>query len=270
MDILTYSFLQKAFLVAIIISIITPIVGNIIVLKRLSSVGDALSHNSLAGVAIGLFLGVNPILVAVIVSISAALLMEVLRLTFPKYSEISTSIILSLGVGLASVFSSISTSTTNFNNFLFGSIVVVSNQELYIIIILALIVVLVSVKLYHELFYITFDEENALVSGVKVKTINLIYTILTAIVISISARTVGALVVSSLIVLPVATSIQISKSYISNIYISIVLAMFFTISGLFISYWYNLKPGGTIALIGVVTLLIILVIKKIFLKKLNY
>jgi zinc transport system permease protein len=268
LEMFSYGFLQRAFLVAILISIMTPLVGNVIVLKRLSSVGDALAHNSLAGVAIGLFLGMNPVFFAVIISIVAALIIEVLRRAFPKYSEIATNVVLSLGVGLAAVFSSFTSSAVSFNSFLFGSIVMVSNEELYTILFLGIIVTIVSIKFYNELLYITFDEEGAILAGVKVKMINLIHTILVAVVISISARTVGALVMSSLIVLPVATSMQISNSYKSNLILSIIFAIIFTTVGIVISYVYDLKPGGTITLVGV-AILVLTLLANVILRKIR-
>jgi zinc transport system permease protein len=115
-----------------------------------------------------------------------------------------------------------------------------------------------------ELFAITFDEEAAKLAGVSVRLINFIFTLLTAIVISISARTVGTLVISSLMVLPVAAAMQISKSYKQTLIYSIIIAVISTISGLFISYYANFKPGGTIVLVSVVILLGVLLYKNKF------
>jgi len=262
MEILKYDFMQRAFLVAIMISIITPLIGNIIVLKRLSTIGDALSHSSLAGVAIGLCFGFNPIVSAIIFSILSALTIEYIRRAFSRYSELATAVVLSFGVGIAAVFSGFVKNSANFNSFLFGSIVAISSFELYIVIILSIIVIIVMTLLYRELFYITFDEESAALSGVKVKTINFIFTILTAIVVSIAARTVGALIISSLMVIPVACSMLISKSYKQNVIFSVVFALIFTVLGLFLSSIYDLKPGGTIVLIGIFFLIILLPFRK--------
>ncbi|MBR1443094.1 MAG: metal ABC transporter permease [Firmicutes bacterium] len=258
MDILSYDFMQRALIVAVLISIITPLIGNIIVLKRLSSVGDALSHSGLAGVAIGLFLGANPIISAVIFSIIAALAIEGIRRSFSAYSEIATAVVLSFGVGIAAVFSGKVPNAANFNTFLFGSIVSISEFEMYVAAVLSIVVIITILILYRELFYITFDEEGAALSGVPVKTVNFIFTILTAIVVSVAARTVGSLVISSLMIIPVACSMIISKSYFTNTILSVVFAFIFTISGLFVSVVYDLKPGGTIVLIGIAVLIILI------------
>ncbi len=262
MEIFTYGFIQRAFAVGLFISVMTPLIGNIIVLKRLSTVGDALSHASLAGVAVGLFASVNPIGSAVLFSCLAALAIEFFRRYFPRYSELSTAIVLSVGVGLAAVFSSLVKNANSFNSFLFGSIVAISPEETLTVMVLSAAVIVITLVLYRELFYIAFDEEGAALSGVKVKTINFVFTLMTAVVVSVSARTVGALVISSLMVVPVACALLISKSYRQNIILSVIFAVAFTLAGLFISCFKDIAPGGTIVLCGIVVLLILLPFRK--------
>ncbi|MCD8089952.1 MAG: metal ABC transporter permease [Clostridiales bacterium] len=262
MEIFTYGFIQRAFAVGLFISVMTPLIGNIIVLKRLSTVGDALSHASLAGVAIGLFASVNPIGSAILLSCLAALAIEFFRKYFPGYSEISTAIVLSVGVGLAAVFSSLVKNANSFNSFLFGSIVAISPQETAVVMGLSAVVILMTLLLYRELFYIAFDEEGAVLSGVKVKTINFVFTLMTAVVVSVSARTVGTLVISSLMVVPVSCALLISKSYKQNIILSVAFAVIFTLTGLFISCFWDIAPGGTIVLCGIAVLLILLPFRK--------
>lgn len=257
MEIFALPFMQRALVVAIFISIITPLIGNIIVLKRLSTIGDALSHAGLAGVAIGLCFGFNPILIAVIFSALSALTIEFIRRSFANYSEIATAIVLSFAVGIAAIFSGFIKNTASFNSFLFGSIVAISSFELYIVIGLSIVVLIIIALLYRELFYITFDEESAALSGVAVKTVNLIFTLLTAVVVSIAARTVGALVISSLMIIPVACSMLISKSYLQNTIFSVLFALVFTILGLILTAFFDLKPGGTIVLIGIAVLIVL-------------
>lgn len=273
LEIFEYAFMQKAFLVGLLIAIITPCIGIIVVLKRLSMIGDSLSHNSLAGVAAGLAFGFNPILGAVIFAVTAAFGIERIRKSFPQYAEIAIAVIMSTGIGLAGVLSGFVKNSANFNSFLFGSIVAITDFELYIVLGLSGIVMLAVLLLYKELFYVTFDEESARLAGVPIKLVDFIFTLLTAITISISARTVGALVISSLMVLPVATAMQFGRSYMQTMIYSIIIAIFSTISGLYISYYGGLKPGGTIVLVGVLVMLIGIVykniIRKAYLKKVS-
>ncbi len=262
MEIFTLAFMQRAIVVALFISVITPLIGNIIVLRRLSTIGDALSHAGLAGVTIGLCLSFSPVVTAIIFSVLSALTIEYIRRSFPNYSEMATAIVLSFAVGIAAVFSGFVKNTAGFNSFLFGSIVAISNFELVTVIALSIAVIVIMVLLYRELFYIAFDEEGAYLSGVPVRSINLVFTVLTAIVVSIAARTVGSLVISSLMIIPVACAMLISGSYFQNTVLSVVFALFFTVAGLLVTAFYDLKPGGTIVLIGIAVLMVLLVFRK--------
>ncbi|MCI5805168.1 MAG: metal ABC transporter permease [Clostridium sp.] len=262
-DIFQYAFMQKAFLVGILLAVIIPLIGVIVVLKRLSMIGDALSHTSLAGVALGLILGINPIVGAVVVCMIAAFSIEGIRKALPKYAEISISIIMSVGIGLASVLSGFIEDGTAFNSFLFGSIVAITDTEVVMVIIVTIIVVAVFLLLYKELMFITFDEPGAVLAGVPVKKINFVITLLTAITVSVAARSVGALMVSSLMVIPVACAMQLANSYKKTVIYSVLFALLFTVVGLFLSYYMNLKPGGTIVLTGVVVLIPLMFVKSI-------
>lgn len=263
MAILEYDFMKRAFLVGILLAIIIPCIGVIVVLKRLSMIGDALSHTSLAGVAAGLILGINPILGAIVITIMASFGIEAIRKKIPRYSEMSIAIIMSAGIGLAGVLSGFVTNTANFNSFLFGSIVAISDFELALVAGISLLVIISFLLLYKELFYITLDERLARLSGLPIKKINFIFTILTAVTVSIAARTVGALIVSSIMVVPIACSMQFAKSYKQTVIYSIIFAIIFTVLGLYLSYYLNLRPGATIVLLGVIFLVLILIIKKL-------
>ena len=243
MEMFEYAFMQRAFIVGVLLALIIPLIGVTVVLRRLSMLGDALSHTSLAGVAAGLLLNVNPVFGASVFCVGAAFGM------------------LSAGVGLAGVLSGFTKNAANFNSFLFGSIVAISDAELYSVAAVSLLVLLASVLLYKELFSIALDERAARLSGVPVNVVSTIFTMLTAVTVAIAARTVGALIVSSMMVLPVACAMQLARSYRGTVWASIGFAELFTISGLVIAYYGGLKPGGTIVLMGVVCLIGILIVK---------
>lgn len=261
LDIFQYAFMQRAFIVGILLAVIIPLIGVIVVLKGLSMIGDALSHTSLAGVALGLILGINPIVGAVITCIVAAFSIEAIRRKLPKYAEISISIIMSVGIGGASVLSGFIEDTSGFNSFLFGSIVAITNTEVWMVVVVTAIVVITFLLLYKELMFITFDEPGAVLAGLPVKKINFVITLLTAITVSVAARSVGALIVSSLMVIPVACAMQLANSYKKTVIYSVLFALLFTIVGLFLSYYFDLKPGGTIVLTGVVVLIPLMIAK---------
>ncbi len=258
MAIFEYDFMRRAFIVGLLLAVIIPCIGIIVVLKRLSMIGDALSHTSLAGVAAGLIMGINPVLGAVVTCVLAALGIEAIRKKIPKYAEMSIAIIMSAGVGLAGVLSGFVKNAANFNSFLFGSIVSISDYEMIIVASISCAVLAAYILLFKELFYVAYDERSARLAGVPVKTVNFIFTILTAVTVSVAARTVGALIVSSMMVVPVACAMQFGKSFKQTVLYSIAFAVAFTAAGLFISYYGALKPGGTIVLTGVLCLLLIL------------
>ena len=253
----SYEFMQRAFLAAVLIAFTAPCIGLNIVLKRLSAVGDAASHSALAGIAFGLLIGMNPILGAFIFSAAAVLSIEALRKSFKKYPEIATVTVMSAGIGLTAILSGlIKDGSSNVNSFLFGSIVAISDFELYLTVGLSLVVAVVSLLLYKELFYITFDEEAAGLAGLPVKTVNFVLMLLTAVTVSAASRIVGALMISSLLVIPSAAAMMLSKSYKQTLIISVIFAEIFTITGLVLSFYLDLRPGGTIVLTGVVILII--------------
>ena len=268
LEIFSYDFMQRAFIAAICISIMAPCIGTVIVLKRLSAIGDATSHSALAGIAAGLAFGFNPILGAICFSLVAVFAVEGFRKAFSKFADITPIVVLSAGVGLTALFSGfIDKGGTSLNSFLFGSIVAVSKSEMYLTILLSVVVLAVSVIFYRELFYVTFDEESARLSRVPVSLVNLIILVMCALTVSVASRIVGALMVSSLMVIPVACAMIVSKSYKSTMIFSVLFALLFTVLGLFLSFYVrfpsgDLKPGGTIVLTGVITLIALIALKK--------
>lgn len=260
-SIFQYAYMQRALLVGFLLALLVACLGTVMVHKRLSLIGDALSHSSLAGVALGLLMGFNPIVGAMAACIVAAFCIEGIRKKLGNHSELAVAIVMSTGIGLAGVMSGFVKSSADFNSFLFGSIVAISEFETYLVIALAIVVLVCFFLLYKELFYISFDEQAAAISGVPVGTVNAIFTILTAVTISIAARTVGALIVSSLMVVPVAAAMSIARSYKTTILWSAVISITSTIGGLVLSFYCGLKPGGTIVLIAVAWFLILYLVK---------
>ena len=260
MEIFEYAFMQRAFIVGILLAAIIPCIGLVIVCKRLSMIGDALSHTSLAGVAAGLLLGLNPVLTAAAACVVAAIGIEAIRRKIPRFSEMSIAIIMSAGIGLAGVLSGFIKNAANFNSFLFGSIVAISNGELYLVIAVSMAVLLMFLLMYKELFYVSLDEQSARLAGVPVKTVNFLFTVLIAVTVSVAARTVG---VSSMMVVPVACAMQFGTSYRQTLILAVVLDILFMITGLFAAYYLGLKPGGTIVLVGVLVLILVFVGKRI-------
>ncbi len=259
---LTYKFMQIAFVVAILLGISIPLVGSSAVFKRLSSSGDALAHSSLAGVAIGLAAGLNPLLISIITCIVSFFIIELLRKKFNKYSEVGVAVVLSAAIGIAGILSSF-TSASNFDSYLFGSILLISDTELYITIGLTVVIVLFSVIFYPQIFAMLYSVNESKVSGIKVNLLTFVQDLLLSITIAIGAKIVGSLVVSSLVVLPTAIALQMKKGYKFTMIASVFFSVGAMISGLVIAYYANLKPGATIVTVSVALLLLMIIYRGI-------
>lgn len=262
-ELLQYGFMQRALVAGAIVGILCPLIGIFIVLRRMSLIGDSLSHVTLSGVAAGMLAGVYPMGMALVFSIAAALAIENLRKSYRQYAELSLAIILSAGIGTAVVLISLAKSfNTDLFGYLFGSITTVLPEDLWVIAVLGTLILAFIKLLFKELFYITFDEEAAKIAGIPVKRINLVFTVIIAVTIALSMQVVGILLVSSLMVIPVATSLQIAQSFRHATVMSVVFAEISVIPGIFISYYLELAPGGTIVLLSVIILLCAIAFKK--------
>ena len=257
-----FDFMRNAFMAGVVVSVLCPIIGLFIVLRRNSMIGDTLSHSSFAGVAIGLVFGVNPIISAFLFTTICAVIIEFLRGYYKKYAELVMSIVLSLSLGIAIILISTGKANANVNSYLFGSILTVSKSDLLIIATAGIICLLILRVIYNKLIYITFDEEGAKTAGINVKFINYLFTILVGATISLSLRIMGILVISSIIVVPVATSMQLQKNFNKTLTLSVLFELIDILLGLFLSYHFDSAPGGTIALTSVIVLVITLILKR--------
>lgn len=257
-----YSFMQNALMAAIFISILCPAVGVFLVLKRYSMMGDTLAHASFAGVAIGLITGVNPILSAFAFTSICGVLIELLRYYYKKYAELILAIVLTLCVGIAITLISSGKIGANINSFLFGSILTVTREDLLTMLILSIISVFILFFFYNKLLYITFDEEGAQISGIRVRMINYIFAILVATTISVSIRIMGILVISSMIAIPVASALQLNKGFKATLMYSIIFGFIDIIAGLVLSVYIDCAPGGTISLMSIFVLILVILFKK--------
>ena len=256
MEILQYDFMLRALAGGLMIGVVCPLVGLFITLRRMSMISDALSHVCLSGVAAGLLMGVQPILSASAFALGGALLIEVLREKYQHYAELSIAIILSAGVAVAAIIIGLGNGLGGgFMSYLFGSIVLLTTRDVGIIAIIGTPVLLLTLLFTKEMFNITFDEEAARASGLPVKLINVGFIVLTALTIAVAMRIVGILLVSSLMILPVAAAMQMAKSFTGTLFYAVLIGELAVITGLVLSFYLNLPPGGTI----VITLVLVLI-----------
>lgn len=262
-DIFQYGFIVRGIEAGVIVGMIAPLIGIFLVLKRYSLIADTLSHVSLGGIAIGLFLGINPAITALVASVTAALGIERLRFTKKIYGESALALFLSGSLALAVVILSLARGlNANLMSYLFGSIVTVTQNDIWMMLVLGLFVLFTVAAFFKELVYSSFDEDSARVSGVPVRQINTTLIILAALTVSLAIPIVGVLLISALIVIPVITALQFKQSFIRTIVYAETISVFSVISGIFASYYLNLSTGGTIVLIMIAIFMIVFMFKK--------
>lgn len=252
LDIFQYSFVVRGLEAGIIIALIAPFIGIFLVLRRYSLIADTLSHVSLAGIAIGLYFKINPIITAIAASVISSIVIERLRISKKVYGESALAIFLSGSLAFAIVLISLAHGfSVDLFSYLFGSIVTVKQSDVYVIGIVGAIVIALLLTFYKELVYVTFDEEAAQVSGIPTRFINLLLITLAALTVSLAIPIVGILLISALIVVPVVTALQFKTSFKNTIVIAECISLFSVVAGIITSFYLNLSTGGTIVLITI-------------------
>lgn len=265
MDILWSDFFQRALIGGLLIGVTAPLIGLFLVLRRLSMIGDTLAHVTIAGVALGFLLDKFPLIMGLIFAVLAAFAIEKLRKAYKTYAELSIAIIMSGGVALASLFFTLGMGyNTDVMSYLFGSIYTLNTGDVYVVGAVTVIVVTVVFLLRKELFLLSFEEDAAAVSGLPVKVLNLLITVMTALVISTAIKIVGALLVSALLTVPVAISLLIARSFKASVVLSVIFAEIAVVVGLLIAGIWNLAPGATIVLMLIAMLITVMAGKKGF------
>lgn len=257
------AFMQRALLAGLIVAVISPVIGLFLVLRRLSMYGDTLAHVSLAGVAAGMISGIYPVYTGLAFAVLASLGVDWLRQSYKRYSELSVSVALAAALALAAVLlSKVPNKGADVMSYLFGSIVTVSSSDLYLVGGLGVVVLAVLAGLYKELLSVSFDEENARIGGLPVRWLNTIFIVLTALTIGVTMRVVGVLLVSALMVVPVATALQLAKSFKAALFWSIGVGLVSVTTGLIAAYYFNLASGGSIVLTAVAILFVVIAYKR--------
>lgn len=266
-DLFSYSFMVRGFEAGIIIAIIAPLIGIFLVLRRYSLIADTLSHVSLAGVAIGLLLKVNPLITAVIAAVVSSIAIERLRISKRIFGESALSIFLSGSLAIAIVLIGLAGGFgVDLFSYLFGSITTVKQIDVYIIAVLGIFVIAAVIAFYKELVYVTIDEEAAKLSGIPTKFINILLIVLSAFTVALSIPIVGVLLISALIVIPVVSALQLKKSFLATIFYAEGFSLFSVMAGIIASFYLNIPAGGAIVLITLVIFISTLSLKHSIIK----
>ena len=248
---LQYSFIQKAFLAGSFVAVLCAVLGMFLVLKKMSLIGDGLSHVSFGGIALGMFLGIYPLYIAIPVAVLSSYLILKITKKAKIYGDSAIGIVSAVGLSFGILLASLSRGfNVDLFSYLFGNILAISNSEVIISIILSTLVAIIIYLFYHELFSATFDEEFATASGIKTNRLNTMLAILTAITVVLSIKIVGVMLVSALLIIPASTALQINKSFKGCIFTAIITSILSVLIGITLSFFLDLPAGATIVLLN--------------------
>lgn len=249
MELFQYDFMQRALIAGLITALVCPVVGLFVVVRRQSLIGDGLGHIAFAGITSGYLLGFYPFFMAALVTAGGALGIEWLRRRQRHFSDMALAIFFYAGVAMAIIFSSMTKMPTGgILSFLFGSIITVTQQDLLIIGLCSALVLIVVVFLFKPFILIAFDEDAALIAGLPVEKLGYLFSLLTALVVVVGMTVVGILLVSALMIVPVASALLYRQSFRRTMVLAVLYSLSAVLTGLILSFYLNIAPGGTIVM----------------------
>ncbi|MFR9723187.1 metal ABC transporter permease [Streptomyces sp. MS19] len=251
-EVLDYAFMQRALLAALLIGFAAPAVGIYLVQRQQALMGDGIGHVALTGVALGFLLSANPVWTAVLVSTVGAVAMELLRSSGRARGDVALAMLFYGGMagGVMIINLAPGGSTANLTSYLWGSVTTVSEADIAAICWLSVFVLVVTLGLRRQLFAVCQDEEFARVTGLPVRTLNLLLAVTAAATVTVAMRVVGLLLVSALMVIPVVAAQQATRGFVMTLVLAMVFGVLVSLSGTVTSYYADVPPGATIVLIA--------------------
>jgi zinc transport system permease protein len=248
-----YDFMRRALVAAVLVGLTAPAIGIFLVQRRLALLGDGIGHVTLAGVAFGFLFGTAPLPTALVAAVLGAVGIELLRSRGRASGDVALAALFYGGIaaGVLMIGLAPRAGIGNLTPYLFGAIATVSPEDLVVIAVLAGVVLAILAVAGRQLFAVTFDEEVARVAGLPVARLNLLIAVTAAMTVALSMRVVGVLLVSALMVLPVAASQQLTRSFVGALSTSVAIGVVVSVSGLVTAYYWDVAPGATIVLLSV-------------------
>ena len=263
LEMFSYDFMVRAVIVGVLVSLCSALLGVILVLKRYSMIGDGLSHVGFGALALAAAVNVAPLYVAIpIILISAFCLLRISE-SSKINGDAAIAIISSTALAIGVIISSVCGLNTDLNSYLFGSILAISNSDMIMCVVLAIVVILMFILFYNKIFAVTFDETFSKATGIRPSIYNMIIAVLTALTIVIGMRIMGTLLISALIIFPALTSMRVCKSFKSVIIVSGFLSVVCFMLGIVMSYCMSIPTGPSVVIINSAFLLIFTIISKI-------
>lgn len=264
-EILSYGFMQRAFVAGTAMALFAGVISVFIVLRRVSFLGSGISHAAFGGVAIGFFSGINPLVTALLYCIAVSFGIEAISTRGKLAEDTAIGIFFSASMAMGVILISLSKSyTVDLFGYLFGSILAIGREEAYAAVVMAAIVILTFAIIMRDLLFITFNEELAIVNGIPVRAIKSIFLVAMAVAIVIGIKVVGIILISALLVIPGATAKLLTRRFHRMLALSCAVAVISTVSGLLVSYTFDLAPGGTIVMILSFFFALVFLVKVLF------
>ena len=259
LSLLSYDFMQRAFLAVIAMSLFSPVLGTFLILRRQSLMSDTLSHVSLSGVAFGLVLGISPTVSTIAIVLIAAVFLEYLRTVYKSFMEIGTAILMSTGLAVSLIVMSKgkSSSSMSLDQYLFGSIVTISEEQVISLFVIAAVVLILTFLFLRPMYILTFDEDTAFVDGLPVRTMSILFNVVTGVAIALMIPAAGSLLVSTIMVLPASIALKLGKNFRGVMLIAVIIGFIGMFSGLILSYIADTPASASITLLFVALFLLV-------------
>ena len=252
MEVLQYAFMQRALVAALLVGLAAPAVGVFLVQRRLALMGDGIGHVALTGVALGFLLGTAPVLTAVVVATVGAVVIELVRQQGRTSGDVALALMFYGGIAGGVLLIGLSDNGTNANllAYLFGSLTSVTPADVVVIGALSSGLLLVLLAVGREMFAVCHDEEFARVAGLPVRTLNVLLAVLAAVTVTVAMRVVGLLLVSALMVVPVAAAQQVVRGFRATVVLALSLGVLSALAGVTGSYYADTPPGALIVVVA--------------------
>ncbi|MBN1880839.1 MAG: metal ABC transporter permease [Deltaproteobacteria bacterium] len=248
---LEYGFIQRAIFTGIFVGVASGVLGVFLVLRRYALIGHGLTHVAFGGVAVGLLFSSQPFWWALVVTVLSSVGILKLQERVKMHADVAIGIVSAVGMAAGLIIASVAGGyNVDLMSYLFGSILSISMGEFWVSIVVSAVVIGFIAAAYHDLFAVTFDEESARTMGVRVGFYNYFFTVISAVVVVVGMRVVGLLLISSLVILPAITSLQLSRTFSRCLILSAVVAVISVLGGVFLSYHLRLPSGGAIVAVN--------------------
>ncbi|MBU6147541.1 MAG: metal ABC transporter permease [Actinomycetales bacterium] len=251
---LSYDFMQRAMLAAVVVGVIAPLIGTFLVQRRLALLGDGMGHVALTGVGLAFLVGSAPVGTALIVTVVGAIALEVIRARSRTAGDLALALLFYGGIAGGVLFASLATGSGSaaLNQYLFGSLVTVSTGDVWALLGAAVVIIAVLGLLGRVLFLVALDPALARTQGVRVELMSAVLTVLTAVAVVVGMRTVGLLLVSAVMIIPIATAQQFAGSFRITQLVGSAIGLVCCVGGLTLSYVLDAPPGAVIVLLALV------------------